>query len=602
MKRNKKSLRNSVWLFVATSALVPSLAQEPIEAASPTITVTQTGYDKARNEATIKVTSSGMITMPGGNTHFQTATLVVNKNGIYSFEAQVGNSGEVVKQSVHVTEINSEKHRTNNANIKLNLGYKDERSGIQQVRMRNENEGAWSPWRATANVTNRGAETINWRLDDSKEGDRSVYVQFKDRAGNVTPGEAYDKIIYDISGPTFTIDTERYYLSDNSFKLNISELQDTYSPVAKVSIKVGNQPFVEHTVNNAFIEAMESGIDVIIPASERTPGQKKIQVIAHDDLGNASVVKEHLIYYDNVAPAKGNASILAMKEGELKVVGHFEGGRLWNESLGKYVTYSPADNVRLVDSSSINLKLDLGDAHSGVVRDVDKNGLARVDVIEYNVITDGARQVVESSREEVKSETYITQIKADGSVDIPWELSYGLEKQLAIVVYDNAGNSATFYDEPIYMSALNLEYFKIKDVVNPLAEKVTIDFTTDEDQKAEVVAGGNVGFELGYNLLTAKLPERLYGSLEVVVRDEEGYNRKLIVSLDDVGNPEEGHFMIPTDAPIGSKVYLKGWLKAEFEDNPTLEISFPTIESQIEKEIGIVTENINNLIQFRSVQ
>lgn len=614
--KKMKTIRTSTWLLIATSTFLPSMMGKSVEAANPTIAVRESGYNATKNEVTIQVTSNGTITMPGGNKHSKTATLVVNKNGVYSFEAQVGD--HIVTESINVTKINKDKLRTNNANVKLKLNYKDELSGIHQVRLKNESGGTWNAWQSTASVTTNGSQTVGWKLDDRQEGDRAVYVQFRDQAGNITPGQAYDKIIYDVSGPTFAINSHKYYVRENTFKLDINDLKDTYSPIAKVSIKVGNQPFKDYKMDANFLKAMQGGLEVEVPAAERNAsGVKKIQVKAEDDLGNVSAIRTIDIYHDNKAPNKGN---ITLNKSDNTPVKTYEGGRMWNEAMKDYVYYSASDGIRLVDDKNIRIQMNLGDQHSGVAPDTQKGGYARVDVIEYNINTDNKRNVIDSSRKEVRRKSYTTEIKPDGSVNIPWQLAYGLEKQMAIVVYDNAGNSKTFYDEPIYMSALNLVHFKVKDVVNPRAPWTEVAYSDASTTPGSMMAGGNVEFEIMYNLLTAQDPTRIFGSLEVTITDGKDYHEVLTVPLEQKDiirdqkrspypffgvrddNPDAGLFTLPDDAPIGAKVYANGWLKAEFKDNSPLRIYFPTKELILDKEIGVISGNLHNEIQFRSVQ
>lgn len=602
------------WIIFTAGAFLPLLAATPVRAETPTIQVQEQSYNGATNEVTIRVSSNGMITLPGGNKLSRSATLVVNKNGVYSFQAEI--DGTIVTDSIHVTKINSQKHRTNDPNIKLKLSYKDELSGIRQVRFRNEAEGTWSAWQNTAATTKSGTEIKNWQLSTASEGDRTVFVQFRDQAGNTTPGQAYDQIIYDVSGPTFSVSADQYYVNANTFRLNIKDLKDTYSPVSKVTIKVGNQAPVVHNVTTAFIKEMEGGLAVTVPAAERNnPGEKTIEVTAEDDLGNVSQKKIVRIYHDNQKPNKGDIELRTNDNQAVKIV---EGGRQWNGQEGDYVYFDKKDNVRLVDDKHIRLQLNVGDAHAGVVPDPSRGGLARVDVIEYNIATDSKRNILESSRKEVKRQTYRVEIQPNGSIFVPWELSYGLEKQIAIVVYDNAGNSSIFYDSPIYMSSLNLIHFKVGDVVNPALEwkDVSYIFSDETVTPAQMVAGGNVRYNIAYSLLTAEEPERIYGSMEIkTVHEESGYEHSQIISLNEVDIKElddkgvraafpywADEFQVPETAPKGSKVYATGWLKADLVDGTDLRVYFPSKSLISDREIGTVTGNIHEDLQFRSVQ
>jgi len=596
--RSKENKRKIISIMVIGS-LFPSLVPKTADAVTPTISVTEESYDAASNTVNIRIDSNGVITLPGGVKKTGQATYTAVKNGVYSFEAKV--DGQIVHESIHVTKINSEKIRTKNPSVSLNVQYKDELSGIQYMRFKNDTSLSWNPWQTTS--TTNGTQSISWNLDTSTEGNKTIYAQFQDKAGNITPGEAYDNVVYDISGPTFNIGYEKYYVRENTFKLNVSDLTDLYSPVDKVSIKVGNQPYKDYDMTAQFIQDLNSGLDVEIPDAERlTPGKKTVYVKAQDDLGNVSEIKTTEIFYDNIAPNKGDITLNDKENNQVKVV---EGGRQWNGSEGEYIYFEKEDNIRLMDDRNIRIQLDMGDKDSGVKPDFSKNGFARVDIIEYNVTTNADRNVISGSKQEVGRKTLRTEIKPDGSLNIPWTLTYGLEKQIEIIVYDNAGNSRLFRDDPFYMSALSLVHFNLQDVVNPQNKWHPVDFSGNSES-AEMMAGGNVDFEIMYGLLTAKAPERIHGSVEFVIKDPDGTKIDTQIITLDSSNHEapvfKDTFTIPQETPVGSKVYANGWIKAEFTDNDPLIVYFPTKDVIVEREIGVITGNLHEEIQFQTIR
>lgn len=626
MKGNRIKLTSS-WLLLIAGVAIPTLQADKVYAADPVpeINVSQISYDENTNQATLQITSNGTITMPGGNKVVGTTTLNVSKNGVYSFHANVGDF--IATDSVHVTDINKDMPRTNKKGIRMNLSYKDELSGITEVRLRNDNKG-WSDWQKTKSTTTNGSEVINFELSDDKdysEGIRYVYSQFKDQAGNITPGEAYSEIIYDITGPTFELNTNKYYVREDAFTLYISDIFDKYSPLEKVSIKIEDREFVDYELTDQFIKDLEDGLSFTLTANERkTPGIKTIQVKAYDDLMNESEVQTIEIHHDNKAPTQGEIDLRTVANNPIDVV---EGGRQWDESKSSYVYYEEGDGLRLMKEDHMRIQLQLGDLHdglpAGVFPDEEREGFARVDVIEYNIRTDRNGNYVNGSQTEVKRKTYREEINEDGTLFIPWELSYGLEKRIGIEVYDNAGNKQVFYDDPFFMSALNLVHFKVKDVVNPYVDWTDVTYSDENTRSANMLAGADVEFETMFNLLTSEKPTKLFGSLEVITKHENGYEHRQTIPLneseilrekqypyfgkingkrlDESGLPV-GYFTLPGDAPNGSKVYIDGFIKAEFKDGKPLQVYFPVKQTGFEKEIGVIGAHIQEILKFRSTE
>ena len=71
-------------------------------------------------------------------------------------------------------------------------------SGVRDMRFSNLGDLVWGAWTPVA-------ATAPWTLYDA-DGTRTVYAQFRDNAGNVSDGMAFDTITLDRTGPTVTVE------------------------------------------------------------------------------------------------------------------------------------------------------------------------------------------------------------------------------------------------------------------------------------------------------------------------------------------------------------------------------------------------------------
>lgn len=597
MTFNKTIKKSLAYALMSSMLAVPLLFPETVEAASPTLTLAKT-YNSTTNEVSVKATSNGLIELPGGNTQSSSSTNTVKKNGVYAYSAQL--DGEVITKSIHVEEIKSTMLIVNNPNVFLELTYKDNLSGISKMRFKNESTGTWTDWRNTKSTTSNGTEKISWTFDTTKEGIRTVYAQFQDQAGNITPGEPYDRITYDKSGPNFTTTRQKYYVKETSFKLFVTGISDTYSTPVSVSVSVDGAGYVTYPLKDY---DFSSGVNIPIPASKRTAGEKDVQVKMTDNLGNESAPKSVKVYYDATLP-DGAIDVTKRNGSALEKV---ETGRIWESNTGSD-EYGFFPEVILSESREISLNLNLTDAHSGIFRKND--GIALVEVVEMDIETDKTGKVVKEK--EIKRTTY-TNVPSTGKLKVDWMMDYGLEKRMDIVIQDNAGNRTLVKGTPIYLSALNLVHFKVTEVVNPKNEWEPVEWNT-ETKPAEVLSGGNVAFELMYSLLSANDPVDIYGSVEIKTTlpktaQNEGYDNLQYLELTKEGIQKDkakpyfnGYFTVPADAPLGAEVYVQGWLTAEFENGQKLRIHFPTKNASIYQKIGVVTGNIQDMIQFNAIR
>jgi hypothetical protein len=100
-------------------------------------------------------------------------------------------------------QINGEAPATNNANVNLALSANDPLpgSGIDEMRFRNESTATWDGISWENYATSR-----QWQLSTG-DGTKTVFVEFKDNAGNVSQGVISDQILLDttdFTAPTVT--------------------------------------------------------------------------------------------------------------------------------------------------------------------------------------------------------------------------------------------------------------------------------------------------------------------------------------------------------------------------------------------------------------
>lgn len=615
-----KKQKTLVWSAGAL-AILPFVGMQKVDAAEPSMSNPTVAYQSDYSSATITINGDGTITLPGGHKAVNKAVLSVTKNGVYSFEIE--KDGNILTKAVHIEHINKGMLRTNDSNIKLNLTYKDELSGIKEMRFRNEENGTWSSWRDTSKTQKYGTQVVNWKMDSASNGVKRVYAQYKDQAGNITPGEAYDSIIYDTTGPTYNVSMEKYYVKEETFELYVKDIVDDYSNPTNVYVTVGGGDESAYSLKN---HDFSKGVQIPFHSKDNKPGRKTVKIQVDDDLGNRGQVKTVEVFFDNVAPSKGELKLKTTSNTDFKTS---ENGRIWDDGEQTYKYFKGSEEVLLVDSRDIRLDINVGDTHanaSGVSKAHETangkgKGYAKVEVTEVTIETDRYGVVSEKKR---KGPVIYDTVDANGRLNVEWKLDYGLEKRLDIVVVDNAGNRTEFKGQSVYMSALALEHFKINDVVNPSYDWTEIDFSKNDAANNNFLSGSNVEFDLSYSLKTAVKPTQTYGELVVVTENvAEGYKHTNTIKLNaedikkDRLNPYFGRiertdnagmlveinpFTIPEDAPIGSTVTLSGWLQADLEDGSTLRIYFPDDIDIRGKQVGIVTGSIHDLIQFHSIK
>ena len=142
--------------------------------------------------------------------------------------------------------------------------------------------------------------SLGWYLDTAAEGEKTVYVRFRDRAGNLTPAPLEAGIYWDPSPPT-----------PLSFSINSGD-QYTVSRFVILSLSASGADYILVANDAAFAPAQEypytDQILWILPAGE---GGKTIYAKFRDRVGNETLAYlEDSIIVDTIPPTSPNIRIV----------------------------------------------------------------------------------------------------------------------------------------------------------------------------------------------------------------------------------------------------------------------------------------------------
>jgi gliding motility-associated-like protein len=185
--------------------------------------------------------------------------------------------------------INSGATHTNSAAVALAVTSGDGTGvGVTQMRFSNDNT-SWSPWEAVA-------QTKNWTLA-SGDGEKTVYLQLKDGAGNVSSTPITAVVRYDSTRPTLTLATPAADPTNAPFTLTVT-FSEPVSGFATADI----------TVTNGVASALAKVTDAVYTAliTPAADGEVTVSVaadVAADAAANGNAASARLSrLYDATAP------------------------------------------------------------------------------------------------------------------------------------------------------------------------------------------------------------------------------------------------------------------------------------------------------------
>jgi hypothetical protein len=219
------------------------------------------------------VTVKGKVTDKDGDSNEYTKTVTVNN---------VAPTGTI--------QINGGAAATNSATVSLTLSAADPLpgSGVGHMRFRNENTETWSSWEPYS--TSR-----QWLLSEG-DGAKTVHVEYRDNAGNVSTAAIQDDIVLDSRlGTTPPADTTKPKISAVSPR-HKAVIRDT-TPTIKATVRDNNalsKSGVKLYVAGKRIAATKyrytasNGV-LLYNSPKLAKGKKTVKVVATDAAGNVGV-------------------------------------------------------------------------------------------------------------------------------------------------------------------------------------------------------------------------------------------------------------------------------------------------------------------------
>ncbi|MBL8028757.1 MAG: hypothetical protein JNL74_20195, partial [Fibrobacteres bacterium] len=157
--------------------------------------------------------------------------------------------------------------------------------GADSMRFQVNGEG-WSTWEPYAVAKN------NLNIASNGEGEKFIYVEFRDMAGNST-SPVHDSTIYDITAPT----SPSILISDNQDYSNDSKPDLTLSALNADSVRFN----INSTGWTSWISYVTSKSDIDI--SGGSDGMKFVEAEFRDKAGNLSAIVHDSMILDRVLPA-----------------------------------------------------------------------------------------------------------------------------------------------------------------------------------------------------------------------------------------------------------------------------------------------------------
>jgi subtilisin family serine protease len=209
--------------------------------------------------------------------------------------------------------------------VDLNLTWSDVGYGVQYARYSN-NGTAWTSWQNAASTISNWSLTSPLYGGSSTEGNKIVFVQFRDEAGNASSKKS-DLIYYDHTAPSgsLSINTGASYTRAASVNLNLTA-SDAKSGLSAVRYSNNNRKWTSWL---AYTQTKSWNLINTSTGGTTANGTKTVYVLLKDKAGNSATITDTIIY-DNVQPS-GTVII--------------EGGASRTSSYYVDLTFSGSDNI-----------------------------------------------------------------------------------------------------------------------------------------------------------------------------------------------------------------------------------------------------------------
>ncbi|MBU0573220.1 MAG: Ig-like domain repeat protein, partial [Candidatus Margulisbacteria bacterium] len=194
--------------------------------------------------------------------------------------------GRVSINAAYVKPGNDKKY-TATQNIALTQTYSDATSGLEDMMSFKNDGGTWSAWEPlNANK--------NWTLS-AGEGEKTVYVRYKDKAGNLNINEILDHVTVDQTAPVFGAVSV-----DDSHCPRAPNWSSDRSPIMTFSASDTSSGMRDY---HYFINNVDQGVVTSPWHTTNLPdGQHVLRINAYDNVGNTQNTQNFEYWIDATAP------------------------------------------------------------------------------------------------------------------------------------------------------------------------------------------------------------------------------------------------------------------------------------------------------------
>lgn len=507
---------------------------------------------------------SRYIVLPNGNKIKRNkVNFTSTANGTYTFSSYSKESTPEQK-SISITNLRSKYLITPTPEVKLELSSTDTLSGVESMRFKNEGTGSsWSVFEPYK------TEKI-WTLNNI-DGKRTVYAQYRDRAGNISD-DVQDTIYLDLIGPIstlFKINNGATYTNNENVTLTINAT-DNYSTVSKMRFSNNNINF------NEFDYATQA--KWTIPS---TDGLHKVYLELVDGVGNVGA---------KANPSINEASIILDKTLPVGTIDIAE-------------AIENADGDFIVPSPEVTLNFQTFDALSGVK--------------EVNIYEGSHKMTLPTIPPDNVNQT------------LSWVLNTDAPSTLVTLeVIDNAGNIYRTDSQLVTILSLKVVDFFLDNVFNPAVFRNGFNrlswYGTDEAterpagfSRQPMMNGGDIEFSLQYDINDSVLAsydmtwKYIITVTKPVGSSSSTPNSTVYESEEFTASPEDksnmlvrGKYTIPYGLEKGSIVSIQIELNAEchtISGGTFIQSAVFPIEGG-KAQIGEITGDIREEIKFNEVE
>lgn len=226
--------------------------------------------------------SKTWLLLPGDGSKTVYAQVRDTAGNIISFQYDITLDANPPNGSI---SINSDETSTNDQNVQLDLTANDFVSPTSAIDMRFSNDGtSWTPWEIYST-------SKTWSLS-SGDGDKTVYVQFRDEYDNSS--QYSSSILLDKTPPAGTVSLVSKYIKTTSATLNFSNIYDNLTTVTSFRY---SQDFA--AISLSAWEPFSSLKDITI---DNTEGEQEVYIQFKDGTENTSTVFSTTVVYDKTKP------------------------------------------------------------------------------------------------------------------------------------------------------------------------------------------------------------------------------------------------------------------------------------------------------------